>query len=249
MKRALKTWVESVLRRRGYELKEVGAPLRGYEASLAYAKARGLSPSTVFDIGVGRGTPWLYDAFPNAKLVLFEPLPVFESELNEIVRRYDADLHKIALSSDAGAGTAEFNLNIGYPTSSSLLQMDPEFAQFAVAVQSEHRFERQTVAIDTLDHLNHYKPPFVLKLDVEGAEKQVLEGGKRTLEDTEFLIAEISVMRRQSGEPSFAEKIGFLDDCGFELFDIPSIAQTNDNGQLIYLDAAFVKKGSYLWPR
>ena len=57
------------------------------------------------------------------------------------------------------------------------------------------------------------------------------------------------VLRRQTGDPVFGDMTRFLDDCGFELFDIPYLAQTNGNGQLIYLDAAFVKKNSSLWPQ
>ena len=56
-------------------------------------------------------------------------------------------------------------------------------------------------------------------------------------------------MRRLATEPSFAEMICFIDDCGFELFDIPSLSQTSHGTeQLIYLDAAFVPKHSKLWP-
>ena len=245
-KRIVRKCVERVLKHHGYELKEIGAPLRGYDACLEYAKSRGLAPRTVLDVGVGRGTQWLYDAFPNAKLVLFEPLPVFEADLDAIAKRYDADAHKVALS--AQTGNAELNVNTSHPTSSSLFELDPKFASFAAVVQREHHFERQTVQIQTLDNLNTYEPPFVLKLDVEGAEMQVLRGGIKTLEQTEFLLAEISVMRRQRDEPSFAEFVGYLDECGFELFDIPCLAQTDGNGQLIYLDAAFVRKNSPLWP-
>jgi hypothetical protein len=55
-------------------------------------------------------------------------------------------------------------------------------------------------------------------------------------------------MHRLRNEPSFAEMIEFVDECGFELFDIPSLSQTNETAQLIYLDAAFVPKHSKLWP-
>jgi len=246
LRKALKSLVEKALHSRGYELKEQGTPLRGYEGCLEYAKARGLSPKTVFDVGVGHGTPWLYEAFPDAKLVLFEPLSIFDPDLNEIKNQRGADIHRVALSREPGQTT--FNLNVGHPTSSSLLALDPKFARYAVHVQAEHRYRPETVAVETLDRLNRYEPPFVLKLDVEGAEMSVLEGGRETLRQTEFLITEMSVLRRQTGEPGFAAMIGFLEDCGFELFDIPTLAQAPENGQLIYLDAAFVPRGSRLWP-
>jgi FkbM family methyltransferase len=188
----------------------------------------------------------LYDAFPDSKLVLFEPLPVFEADLNELRDRHHADIHRVALSREPGEKS--LNLNVGHPTSSSLLELDPKFARYAVHVQAEHHYRPQTVAVETLDRLNRYEPPFVLKLDVEGAEMAVLEGGRETLRRTDFLITEMSVLRRQTEEPPFAAMIAFLEECGFELFDIPSLAQAPENGQLIYLDAAFVPKDSRLWP-
>jgi FkbM family methyltransferase len=246
LKQAVRNLIEKYLGRWGYELKEIGSPLRGFRASLEYAKSRGLSPRTVFDVGVGRGTPWLYEAFPDSKLVLFEPLVVFAENLTALARRYHADVHAVALGLEAG--TAEINLNTAFPTSSSLLKIDGRFADFAAKVQAHHRFDSQVVVVETLDRLNSYEPPFLLKMDIEGSEMSALQGAKQTLEQTEFLILEMSVMRRLSGEPTFAEMIAFLDRCGFALYDIPCIAQTNSVAQLIYLDAAFVKRDSSLWP-
>src|SRR5687767_1502759 len=41
---------------------------------LVAALARyGIRPATVFDIGVAFGTPWLYEGFPQATLVLVDP--------------------------------------------------------------------------------------------------------------------------------------------------------------------------------
>ena len=246
LKRIIKRWFEDGLRTRGYELKELGALPRGYRGCLEYAKSRGLAPKTVFDVGVGRGTPWLYDAFPDAKLVLFEPLDVFECDLNKLADRYNADVHRVALAEREGFAEG-FNQNVTRPTSSSLLRLEPRFAQFVEKVDRRHEFKQLPVVLDTLDHLNAYEPPFVLKLDVEGAETRVLRGASETLRNTDFLITEISVMTRQRGEPEFAQVISFLDDCGFRLFDIPSLSQAEHAGQLVYLDAAFVPKHSRLW--
>jgi FkbM family methyltransferase len=246
MNRAIRRWFNALLEVRGYELKEIDSPLRGFNGCLEYAKSRGLAPKTVFDVGVGHGTPWLYEAFPDSKLVLFEPLSVFGSDLEALSRQHKAEAHRIALGSTPGV--APLNVNVDHPTSSSLLRLNSAFAHFAAKVQREHRFRQENVTVDTLDHLNRYEPPYVLKLDVEGSERDVLAGATETLRRTDFLLLEISVMRRLISEPSFAEMIEFVDECGFELFDIPSLSQTQGTAQLIYLDAAFVPKHSSLWP-
>jgi len=242
----IKNLVERVLRGFGYELKAVGSPPRGFPAALAHARGAGLAPRTVFDVGVGRGTPWLYAAFPDARHVLFEPLATFGADLDRLAEELNADVHRVALSNRSG--TATFRRHVDFPTSSSLYDIDPQFDAYTRRVQRQHRFEEQTVPLATLDELNRYEPPFVLKLDVEGAERDVIEGAGNTLRSTELLIAEISVMRRRRDEPVFADMIGLLDSAGFELFDIPELAQAAD-GTLRYLDAAFVPKGSRLWPR
>ena len=41
----------------------IAATVRGYSDFLAFAATRGVDPKTVFDVGVGFGTPWLYEAF------------------------------------------------------------------------------------------------------------------------------------------------------------------------------------------
>jgi FkbM family methyltransferase len=241
----MRSFVERVLRGFGYELKAAGSPPRGFPASLAHARAAGLAPRTVFDVGVGWGTPWLYAAFPQAKHVLFEPLAVFGADLDRLAAELSADVHRVALSNRSG--TATFRRHIDFPTSSSLYDIDPQFDAYSRRVQRQHRFADQTVPLATLDELNRYEPPFVLKLDVEGAERDVIEGARNTLRSTDLLIAEISVMKRRRGEPGFADMVGLLDSVGFELFDIPDMAQAAD-GTLLYLDAVFVQKGSALWP-
>jgi len=244
--RTIRGYLEALLEVRGYELKVINSPLRGFDGCLQYAKSRGLAPRTVFDVGVGHGTPWLYRAFPSSKLVLFEPLSIFDSDLEALTRQYNADAHRVALGRQQGS--AQLNVNVEHPTSSSLLQFDSAFANFSARVQGEHRFQQQSVRIETLDQLNRYDPPYVLKLDVEGTERDVLAGATETLRQTDFLLLEISVMHRLTSEPSFAEMIEFVDECGFELFDIPSLSQTHGTAQLVYLDAAFVPKHSTLWP-
>ena len=43
------------------------------ERFVNHAKRARLTPVTVFDIGVAKGTPWLYRAFLTAKIVLVDP--------------------------------------------------------------------------------------------------------------------------------------------------------------------------------
>lgn len=238
--------IEAFVARHGYELRETGEPPRGFAKLIELTRMRGFEPRTVFDVGVGHGTPWLYEGFPDARHVLFEPLDTFHAELETLACLIGGELHCVALSDRSGS--TAFQRNVDFPTSSSMYEMDSRFARFAVTAQAEHRFSTQQVRTECLDALNCHEPPYALKLDIEGAELQALRGARRTLQQTELLIMEISVMRRQVGEPTFAETLSAVEDMGFDLFDIPELAQTRNNGPLLYLDAAFVRRDGMLGP-
>ena len=88
--------------------------------------------------------------------------------------------------------------------------------------------------------------PFLMKLDIEGYEIEVLKGATKILANTDLLISEVSVARRLEQEARFCELVSHLDHVGFDLFDIIDMSQLERNGRLIYLDAAFVRRGSSL---
>ncbi len=71
----MKAWARRTLERLGVEVRRTGrGPRRSLAEVLAHARARGLRPGTLIDVGVAHGTPELYAAFPDARLLLVEPL-------------------------------------------------------------------------------------------------------------------------------------------------------------------------------
>ena len=69
---------------RGGEL--VGRPRRELGESYQLLYELGIRPKTVIDIGAAGGTPELMAAFPDARLVLVEPLTEFADELDQIAQ-------------------------------------------------------------------------------------------------------------------------------------------------------------------
>src|SRR5207237_822373 len=82
------------------------------------------------------------------------------------------------------------------------------------------RFEIREVPMTTLDHLRErhgWGGPFGLKIDAEGFEPEVIEGAERLLQETQFVIAEVSVTERFEDDHSFARFIAWIDSRGFAL--------------------------------
>lgn len=170
----------------------------------------GFSPATVIDVGVADGTPPLYAAFPDAYLVLCDPLEEFEPALARIVSERPGEYFVGALGSAPGTVTMEVDPNLH--VSSTLPKVFPELDT-----------ERRDVTLTTLDLMvaeHDWKPPFGLKLDTEGSEMEVLRGASDMLARTEFVISEVSVHERFQGACTCAELVAEMRTRGFEFCDL-----------------------------
>lgn len=229
--------VEKLIARFGYDLHVVGTPPRGYENFLVSLKRLGFYPKTVFDIGVGNGTPWLYDAFPDSYFVLIEPQRAFEPALKSLSEKLNCEYHLV------GAGPEECSLPIydlqDCATGSSFLPpTDYAKAKWGSFTESDQR-----LPVVPLDRFAEREAPYLVKIDTEGFELEVLKGANRILEQTEVLLLEVSVLGRQVGEADLIDIGMHLKEKGFRLLDIPCLMQQGRHGALIYLDVAFAKVG------
>ncbi|MEY2876371.1 MAG: hypothetical protein RLZZ373_3742, partial [Pseudomonadota bacterium] len=190
---------------------------------------------TVIDIGVANGTPWLYDAFPRAKFVLIDPHPA--AALGSLGDQLNADIYPHAVG--AQAGQLILHKDIDVPSSSSCLPVSDWLEETRGARASTD----VTVQVCTLDHTlgSRYRAPYLLKIDTEGFEMEVLKGAERTLEATGAVIAECSVAPRFTGSYEAAELIGYLADRGFRLYDLLNVRTIGRTGPINYLDAVFVR--------
>jgi FkbM family methyltransferase len=190
-------------------------------------RQRGFAPATVIDVGAGRGTRYLYLAFPDAHHVLLEPLSDFEPELRRQVAIRSGEYHLTAVGDETG--TATINVN-----PACLLESSINTVPGAAPVARE-------VPITTLDALvaeHGWKPPFAIKIDTEGFEDKVIEGATETLGRTQMVIAEVSVGRRFEGGYTFAEFIASMSARGFELCDVLNVAK-DGRGDVSYMDCVF----------
>jgi len=144
------------------------------------------APQTIFDVGVAKGTPWLYDAFPDAYFVLVEPVQENIPHMRRILRRVSGTYVLAAAGSEQG--TATINIEPERKGMTSLLERTVETAS------GEHLEHRQVpvVTLDSVTRGQGATPPFGLKIDTEGFELEVVHGAREMLTMTEFVIAETS---------------------------------------------------------
>lgn len=82
----------------------------------------------------------------------------------------------------------------------------------------------------------------LIKLDVQGSEKDVMLGGLDIIRSCKAILIELSVLEYNIGSPTLVEMINFLDQIGFRLCDIVDLHYDTSKSELLQFDALFVRK-------
>jgi hypothetical protein len=110
---------------------------------------------------------------------------------------------------------------------------------------------RKPISLDmrTLDEVaaSHIDSgPILLKLDVQGYELEVLRGATRTLEFTEAIVLELSLLEYNRGAPLMAQVISELSVMGYVVYDLCGQHRRKKSRVLLQIDAIFVRESSKL---
>lgn len=111
--------------------------------------------------------------------------------------------------------------------------------------------EKQNLPMTTLDRLIQDRkegPCIFIKLDIQGAELDVLDGAPQVLADAEFVFMEVGVLEYNKGAPLFSETVERMARKGFVVFDL--FEQHRLAGKILFqIDVLFVREGSRFQPK
>lgn len=226
----MKELLRSILRHAGWEIYKT-TTRRTLTQTVQHLQTLHFHPSTVIDVGVAHGTEALYQGFPQAKHLLIEPLKEFEPHLKKIAKAYGAEYVLAAAGKEAGF----ISFHVHKDLSSSSLYAEKD--------ESANGIPR-LIDVITLDEVCARKKlsgPFLIKVDVQGAELEVLQGAQSLLQDTEVIILEVSLLPFFEGGPQLAEIVYALKEWGFVVYDIVGGHNRPYDQALAQVDLVFVK--------
>ena len=161
------------------------------------------------DVGANAGTiaRQVVSIAPTVRHVLVEPVPDLAERLAKELP--SCEVHGVALSDREG--TADFTVVVDRPTRSGL---DPE------RLPEGARTEIVTLTVTTLDALLAGRRPRLVKIDVEGAELEVLRGARHTLDEARPVVV-FEHGPARSGDRARTEAIhALLTEAGYRVYDI-----------------------------
>lgn len=204
--------------------------------SLENLKRKNFYPSAVLDIGAYEGlwTLDLLEVFPAARVLMVEAQKNKEQFLQSIKEKYPHTDYAISLLSSEDGATKFFAEN---ETASHVVsRVEP-------AVQYQ---QLQTQSLDSLLKAKQFPFPDLLKLDVQGHEMEVLKGAEKSLKHATVCLLEISLINLGDDVPLLAEMIAFMNDKGFQAYDISQFIRRPFDKALYQVDMFFIKKDAAL---
>lgn len=195
----------------------------------------------ILDIGANEGQFAVIARrlWPEARVHSFEPLPDVHAAL---AAKFRGDpmvfVHNIGLSNCAG--TQRMHRSAFSPSSSLLPMADlhrREWPQSVEHTDVEVRLERLDDWIRECKVA--HSAPMLIKIDVQGFEMAVIDGGAELLGAATFVVLEVSFYELYEGQPLFAQihermrQLGFIYRGDVEQF------RSRDRTRVLYADAIF----------
>lgn len=149
-------------------------------------KSQGFEPRVIYDIGacVLHWTKEAQRIWPNATIIAFDAI-------DELQYLYNVTgvQHYIGVLSDEDDKPVHFYQNLEYPTGSSYYR---EMSEMSDIIFPENEYiVKQSKTLDTVVREHMFPKPDLMKLDVQGAEIDILRGATSVLSHAQHLIAEL----------------------------------------------------------
>jgi len=237
----LRSLARSFAKSLGYEV--MGPPRAFAIHHTLHGLLRHQQINLVLDVGANEGQfgKELRASGYRGRIVSFEPL----AEPYERLRRCaaaDPDW-AVAERTAVGSETGTITINLSQAsTSSSILPMLPAHAE--AAPQTVY-VSKETVPIHRLDDLYRLAPDdrMLLKIDVQGYERQVLAGAPNLLAGCRAVILEMSLVPLYEGQTLALDLWQFMAQQGFEAWALETGFRHKDTWRMMQVDGLFIRRG------
>lgn len=239
----LKEMVQSLAHLSGYEIMSLGrAELASGHRRCVAAILKEQEINMVLDVGanVGQFGQWIRQIGYKGRIVSFEPLANAHRKLSQVAE-HDSQwtvVPRMAL----GAASGQIQIHVAANSySSSIL---PMLASHTQAAPDSAYIDCETTTLSRLDDVLSplQSDRILLKVDVQGYEKAVLDGAATVFGSCRVIIIEMSLLPLYDGQSSAIELWDYLTKLGFQAFDFNPEFRDPQSGRILQMDGVFVRQ-------
>lgn len=206
--------------------------------ALLKIREAGWTPGCVIDVGIAMGTPGLYSVWEGAPLLLVDPARENLPYMEQIAAKHrNVQIFNVGASNRDGTLAGRIWTALGQVMlGNTKLKEGMEAREFPI------------LTVDTIVRQSKTKPPYLLKIDTDTHELEILEGSAGMLAQTDVCILEAKAFNALKKKASPADLCRRMFDAGFELVDVVDIARNREGFTRIF-DLMFVRTDSELFMR
>lgn len=200
----------------------------------------------IIDCGAyyGSFTKQFIQIFPDSECICFEPSQKAYTNLeNEFKNNKNIHTFNIGLADEIGLKSIYINQS---EKTNSLLQIHPNVPQCQKDALKNKSIEK--VEFNKLDNFLNQEKSLdqifseidLIKIDVQGAELELLKGSIKTITKSKYILIEIHFIKSYSSSPLFFDIVEFLESYNFKFQRFYELVIDNqDRTKMLYGDALF----------
>jgi FkbM family methyltransferase len=222
-------------------------PHSGMFQGLVRLKELGFTPAGILDVGAyeGRFARGARQIFEDAYILMVDALAEQGAVLADVCRELGNADYVIALLGEREMEAASFFV-VNTDAHPGLVKTGAsKYQENAAFPQEERTLRQRTLASIVADRCVPFQ---LLKIDVQGAELDVLRGLGHHLSKVEAILVELSLVDYNKGAPLIDEVLSELRRMGFVLYDIVE-EHRHLGGRLFQLDGLFLRPSSRFRPQ
>ena len=203
---------ESPERTRLRELRKMDLFPQDHINYLKKLKDEGFEPKVVYDIGacVLHWTDKARTVWPDANYVAFDAM-----DATKFIYEEEGMGHACGVLSSEDNKEIDFWENTENPGGNSVYKENNELSPLADQLFNKP-VKRLTGRLDTVVNMFGFQMPDLIKMDVQGAELDILKGAQKVLKHCNDIILEMQYVDYNKGAPKADEIITYLESIGFE---------------------------------
>lgn len=228
-KRRLLDFANHLIQPIGVQLGRAGTDMESVLKVLG--RMRGDNIATIFDIGAstGRWSEMTMQFIPHARFIGIDPLKEREAALQRLKQRKPNFDYVLCAAGEEANGTVQMAVGDD-PDTSTVHGSDGTM---------------RTVPLHSLDaiaEMKGTKGPYLLKFDTHGFEVPILNGAKKVLAETNYIVMEAYNYRHVDGTLLFWEMCQLMDTMGFRCFNLVDPMLRSLDKSLWQIDLFFARK-------
>lgn len=195
--------------------------MKTHEARINLLKDNGYQPSGILDIGAHTGT-WaemINHVFPNTPILMIEGntdhTEVLTQKVESIRHSSPGSSVSMELLSNKEKEVIYHKTRLSGTTGNSIYKENTEHFSDDHLIKEE----RTAKTLDQLTENSTIKYDFI-KLDVQGAEADVINGGTTTISNASYILIETQLIEYNENAPFSHEIIGLMSSLNFKIVDI-----------------------------